>query len=85
MIDKSEFVKGLKGINLSEADHDDIVLELSKTIKVISGICYMDLPNEEKVKQIIDMVDYSNSLLKDKSYFERYVRALENYEKANND
>jgi hypothetical protein len=43
----------------------------------------MDLPDDEKVKRILEMVDYANDILKDKSYFERYIRALENYEKAN--
>jgi len=82
---KKDFVKSLKGTHLSEKDHDEIVLEISSTIRTISGICYMDLPDDEKVKRILEMVDYANDVLKDKSYFERYVRALENYEKANND
>lgn len=80
---KKDFVKNLKGTYLSEADHDAIALEVTSTIRIISGICYMDLPDDEKVKRILEMVDYANDTLKDASYAERYVRALENYEKAN--
>jgi len=82
---KKDFVKNLKGTHLSESDHDEIVLEITSTIRIISGICYMDLPDDEKVKRILEMIDYANGILKDASYAERYARALENYEKANND
>ena len=45
----------------------------------------MDIPDDVKIERIIDMIDYANSVLKDASYNERYVRALENWEKENND
>jgi len=64
---KKAFVKKLEGTHLSDADHDEIVLEVTSTIRVISGICYMDIPDDEKIKQIIQMVDHANEVLKDKS------------------
>ena len=82
---KKDFVKKLEGTYLTEADHDEIVLEVTSTIRTISGICYMDIPDDVKIERIIDMIDYANSVLKDASYNERYVRALENWEKENND
>lgn len=82
---KKDFVKNLKGTHLSEKDHDEIVLEISSTIRTISGICYMDIPDDVKIERILEMIDYANGVLKDASYNERYLRALENWEKANDD
>ena len=87
MTDKSkkDFIKRLEGTHLTDADHDEIVLEISSTIRTISGICYMSIPDDVKIQRILEMIDYANGILKDASYNERYLRALENWEKGNND
>jgi hypothetical protein len=82
---KRDFVKRLEGTHLTDADHDEIVLEISSTIRTISGICWMNIPDDVKIERILEMIDYANSILKDASYNERYLRALENWEKENND
>ena len=43
---KKDFVKKLEGTYLTEADNDEIVLEVTSTIRTISGICYMDITDD---------------------------------------
>lgn len=74
---KSEFVKRLDGRNLSEMEIEDILHEIHKNNQTISGICYEpDRSYEEKVKDIVQIVDFNNRLMKKKPWFERYHKML---------